>query len=71
MNKHQRRNIILEDLTFDFTDYELAKFTTYWNEYSKHSNDTIEKVRQIARDLNLSIDNTFLVILHLQREEKI
>ena len=71
MNKHHRRNIILEDLTFDFTDYELSKFTTYWNEYSKHSNNTIEKVRQISRDLNLSVDNTFLVILHLQREGKI
>lgn len=67
MNKHQKRNIILEDLTFDFTDYELAKFTKYWNEYSKHSNNTIEKVRQISKDLKMSVDNTFLVILHLQR----
>ena len=66
-----RRNIILEDMKFDYTDTELARFITYWNEYSKRSNNTIEKVRQIAEDLRMDIDNAFLVILHLQREGKI
>lgn len=64
-------NIILDELTFDFTDTELAKFATYWNEYSKHSSDTVGKVKQIARDMKFSVDNTFLVILHLQREGRI
>lgn len=65
------RTIILDDLKFDFTETELAKFIKYWNEYSKHSGNTIDKVRQISKDLKMSVDNTFLVILHLQREGRI
>ena len=61
-------NIILDDLRFDFTDTQLAKFITYWNEYRKHSDDTIGIVKQIAKDLRFSVDNTFLVILHLKRK---
>jgi len=64
-------NIILEDLRFDFTDVELAKFVTYWNEYSKSQASTIEKVKQIAKDFNMSVDNTFIVILHLSRTGRI
>ena len=61
-------NIILEDMRFDFTDTELAKFITYWNEYSKSSADTIEKTKQIAKDFKMTVDNTFLVILYLARK---
>lgn len=63
--------IILDDMRFDFTDTELAKFITYWNEYSKTSADTIEKTKQIAKDFKLTVDNTFLVILYLAREGRI
>ena len=65
------RTIILDGARFDYTDTELAKVKTYWNEYSKHSNNTISKVKQIAKDLRMTVDDTFLVILHLQREGKI
>ena len=61
-------NIILDDMRFDFTDTELAKFITYWNEYSKSSADTIEKTKQIAKDFKMTVDNTFLVILYLARK---
>lgn len=61
-------NIILDDMRFDFTDVELAKFITYWNEYSKTSADTIEKTKQIAKDFKMTVDNTFLVILYLTRK---
>ena len=61
-------NIILDDMRFDFTDTELAKFITYWNEYSKTSADTIEKTKQIAKDFKMTVDNTFLVILYLARK---
>lgn len=63
--------IILDDLRYDFTETELSTFVKYWNIYSEHSNNTIEKVRQIASDLRMTVDNTFLVILHLQRTGKI
>lgn len=63
--------IILEDLRFDFTALELTKFITYWKEYSKNSDDTIEIVRQIARDVRMNVDNVFIVILHLKRTGKI
>ena len=65
------RTIILDDLKFDYTETELARFIKYWNIYSEHSSNTIEKVRQISKDLKMSVDNTFLVILHLQREGRI
>ena len=61
-------NIILDDLRFDFTDTQLAKFVIYWKEYEKHSMDTIEITKQIAKDFSMSVDNTFLVILHLKRK---
>lgn len=61
-------NIILDDMRFDFTDTELAKFITYWNEYSKTSANTIEKTKQIAKDFKMTVDNTFLVILYLARK---
>ena len=61
-------NIILDDLRFDFTDTQLAKFVIYWKEYEKRSTDTIEITKQIAKDLSMSVDNTFLVILHLKRK---
>ena len=61
-------NIILDDLRFDFTDTQLAKFVVYWKEYEKHSTDTIEITKQIAKDFRMSVDNTFLVILHLKRK---
>ena len=61
-------NIILDDLRFDFTDTQLAKFVIYWKEYEKRSTDTIEITKQIAKDFRMSVDNTFLVILHLKRE---
>lgn len=63
--------IILEDLRFDFTETQLARVAMYWNTYSETSSNTIEKVKQIAEDVQLSVDNTFLVILHLQREGRI
>ena len=66
-----KQTIILEDLRFDFTELELAKFITYWKEYSKNSDDTIEIVRQIARDVRMNVDNVFIVILHLKRTGKI
>lgn len=66
-----KQTIILEDLRFDFTELELAKFITYWKEYSKNSDDTIEIVRQIARDVRMNVDNVFIVILHLKRVGKI
>ena len=65
------RTIILDGARFDYTDTELAKIKTYWSEYSKHSNNTVGKVKQIAKDLRMTVDDTFLVILHLQREGKI
>ena len=61
-------NIILDDLRFDFTDTQLAKFVIYWKEYEKRSTDTIEITKQIAKDFRMSVDNTFLVILHLKRK---
>ena len=61
-------NIILDDLRFDFTDTQLAKFVIYWKEYEKRSTDTIEITKQIAKDFSMSVDNTFLVILHLKRK---
>ena len=61
-------NIILDDLRFDFTDTQLAKFVVYWKEYEKRSTDTIEITKQIAKDFSMSVDNTFLVILHLKRK---
>ena len=61
-------NIILDDLRFDFTDTQLAKFVIYWKEYEKYSTDTIEITKQIAKDFRMSVDNTFLVILHLKRK---
>ncbi len=63
--------IILEDLRFDFTALELAKFIAYWNEYSKHTKNTTKIIKEIAKDVGLSVDNTFLVILHLKRTKKI
>lgn len=63
--------IILEDLRFDFTALELTKFIAYWEEYSKKSNDTIEIVKQIAKDVRMDADNVFIVILHLKRNGKI
>lgn len=63
--------IILEDLRFDFTALELTKFIAYWKEYSKKSNDTIEIVKQIAKDVRMDVDNVFIVILHLKRIGKI
>ncbi len=63
--------IILEDLRFDFTALELTKFIAYWKEYSKKSNDTIEIVKQIAKDVRMDADNVFIVILHLKRTGKI
>ena len=62
------RTIILDEMQFDFTETQLAKFITYWNEYTKHSDDTIGIVKQIAKDMYFPVDNTFLVILHLKRE---
>ena len=62
------RIIILDELQFDFTEIQLAKFATYWNEYAKHTNNTIEIVKQVAKDVCMSVDNTFLVILHLKRK---
>ena len=61
-------NIILDDLRFDYTDTLLAKFVVYWKEYEKHSTGTIEITKQIAKDFSMSVDNTFLVILHLKRK---
>jgi hypothetical protein len=61
-------NIILDDLRFGYTDTQLAKFVTYWKEYEKHSTNTIEITKQIAKDFRMSVDNTFLVILHLKRK---
>ena len=61
-------NIILDDLRFDYTDTQLAKFVTYWKEYEKHSANTIGITKQIAKDFSMSVDNTFLVILHLKRK---
>ena len=61
-------NIILDDLRFDFTDTQLAKFVVYWKEYEKRSTNTIEITKQIAKDFRMSVDNTFLVILHLKRK---
>lgn len=63
--------IILEDLRFDFTALELTKFIAYWKEYSKKSNDTIEIIKQIAKDVRMDADNVFIVILHLKRTGKI
>lgn len=63
--------IILEGLRFDFTELELAKFITYWKEYSKNSDDTIEIVKQMAKDMRMDADNVFIVILHLKRTGKI
>lgn len=63
--------IILEDLRFDFTALELTKFIAYWKEYSKKSNDTIEIIKQIAKDVRMDVDNVFIVILHLKRTGKI
>lgn len=62
------RTIILDEMQFDFTETQLAKFIAYWNEYRKHSNNTVEIVKQIAKDLRFPVDNTFLVILHLKRK---
>ena len=62
------RTIILDEMQFDFTETQLAKFITYWNEYTKNSDDTIGIVKQIAKDMYFPVDNTFLVILHLKRE---
>lgn len=67
----RKRTIILDDLKFDFTDSQLAKFIAYWNEYSKHTKNTTKIIKEIAKDVGLSVDNTFLVILHLKRTEKI
>ena len=65
--------IILDDeeLRFDYTDVEIAKFRTYWKEYSKHTKNTIVIVNQVAEDLNMSADNVFLLALDQMRKGRL
>lgn len=70
-DKVEKINIILDDMKFGFTEDELKKIVSYWNEYSKTKADTIEKTKRIAKDVGLNTDNTFLVILYLARTGRI
>ncbi len=65
--------IILDDeeLRFDYTDVEIAKFRMYWEEYSKHTKNTIVIVNQVAEDLNMSADNVFLLALDQMRKGRL
>lgn len=65
--------IILDDeeLRFDYTDVEIAKFRMYWKEYSKHTKKTIVIVNQVAEDLNMSADNVFLLALDQMRKGRL
>lgn len=65
--------IILDDeeLRFDYTDVEIAKFRMYWKEYSKHTKNTIVIVNQVAEDLNMSADNVFLLALDQMRKGRL
>ena len=65
--------IILDDeeLKFDYTNVEIAKFRTYWKEYRKYTKDTIVVVNQVAEDLNMSADNVFLLALDQIRKGRL
>jgi len=64
------QTIILDDndLKFDYTDVEIAKFRTYWQAYRNYSDNTIEIINQLAKDLGMSADNVMLLALDQVRK---
>lgn len=71
MTVKDKPTIILDGRKFDWLDSEIVTFLELWNEYTKSSNDTIEIVKQIAKDMKEDSDDLLLLALHLGREGKL
>lgn len=69
--KTKRKVIILDDMNFAYTATEIAKFRIYWEEYSKHTENTTQIVNQIANDLGLEADEVLLLAVDQKRKGKI
>lgn len=71
MTVKDKPTIILDGRKFDWLDSEIKTFLDLWNEYTKSSYDTIEIVKQIAKDMKEDSDDLLLLALHLGREGKL
>lgn len=63
--------IILDGMKFDWLVDEIERFKQLWNVYSKHSNNTVAIINQIASDMKQSADELLLLALDLKIKEEI